>query len=174
MWNCPSCSEQHEDQFDACWKCGFQLDGGRSSAGPHVEAAGHDSPSEDDFSKQPDIRLPTLTYFLIPIWIWFQIIRWLYSNPRGQPQLPTTAAGWAIEIVGLVLACFVGIPVVASMVRASYVSITRRIPGGIRMFSMFVLPQEVRARHAWFVPVYYGSIVACFVLPWAFAIWQIP
>jgi len=21
MWTCPTCGEQHEDQFDSCWKC---------------------------------------------------------------------------------------------------------------------------------------------------------
>ncbi len=27
MWQCPLCSETHEDVFDACWHCGFEREG---------------------------------------------------------------------------------------------------------------------------------------------------
>jgi hypothetical protein len=32
MWTCPACGEQHQEQFDACWKCaGRQLPQVRSA-----------------------------------------------------------------------------------------------------------------------------------------------
>lgn len=27
MWNCPKCSERHEDSFEVCWNCGTAQDG---------------------------------------------------------------------------------------------------------------------------------------------------
>jgi hypothetical protein len=38
MWRCPSCSEEIEDGFDACWKCG----------------TGQDGEPAEDFQPEPD------------------------------------------------------------------------------------------------------------------------
>ena len=36
MWKCPKCGEQHDDQFDACWKCSPAL---QEPTGPALGSA---------------------------------------------------------------------------------------------------------------------------------------
>jgi len=40
MWNCPSCDERIDDQFDACWRCGTM----REDVPPQ-EPTSHDLPA---------------------------------------------------------------------------------------------------------------------------------
>ena len=43
MWKCKNCSEQIENNFDSCWKCGYMRDG---------------SPPKEDGEVSPDAVLP--------------------------------------------------------------------------------------------------------------------
>jgi hypothetical protein len=41
------------------------------------------------------------------------------------------------------------------------------------MLSMFRLPERLRRTQHWFVPVYYGSIVALVIAPMAIVAWRL-
>jgi hypothetical protein len=49
MWICGKCSEQSEDTFDACWKCGATRDGrtGQESAAAFVAESGAEAQDAD-------------------------------------------------------------------------------------------------------------------------------
>jgi hypothetical protein len=62
MWRCPHCSEQIDDTFDVCWKCGTMLDGTTST---DFHAASEDSdllegadPKPVLPSREPDEAMP--------------------------------------------------------------------------------------------------------------------
>ena len=176
MWNCLNCSETHDDQFDACWKCGSTRDGQRNPESRLAEPVeGHAQSTRAD-GESPSLRLPAVTYFSIPVYLWYAAIRLLFQLadfPSARPyEWPATPAGWVVQIAVIVgTTFFIGIPIFACIVRALYRFISRRTPGGIEMLSMFLLPQEFRSKHRWFVPIYYGSILAAVLLPVACAIW---
>ena len=57
MWKCPSCGEQLEEQFDTCWKCGTNRDGGRSdnfAPESSVEGEPDQTVEDEDTDVAPD------------------------------------------------------------------------------------------------------------------------
>lgn len=58
MWQCPNCSEQHDDQFDTCWKCGSDQVGGRN---PDYRVSEQDQSTSADFRPRVDGRCLVVT-----------------------------------------------------------------------------------------------------------------
>lgn len=187
MWTCPTCSEQLEDQFDACWKCGTMPDGRRiADFKPDPEGIAADEGPEE---KPPaPVRLPTVTYFSIPVVLITAIVyncyvEWNNWGETSQQRLEQiTAVDWVIGgsvwVLGMLL---VGIPAFVAFIRTAREKPRTELDFGGRFrffipmvdlpdFRFFLLPAEFRERYPWFTPVYYGSIVACFMAPVVFAV----
>jgi hypothetical protein len=73
----------------------------------------------------------------------------------------------------------IGVPAFFTIIRAAFLCITRQqIPSSwmvqvLWMLSMFRLPERLRRTQHWFVPVYYGSIVALVIAPMAIFAWRL-
>ena len=185
MWTCPNCSEQLEDQFDACWKCGTKPDGGRiADFEPDPEG---DVPDVGPDEKREPVRLPTVTYFSIPVVLITAVAYNCYIEWNNWGETPRqrfeqiTAVDWVIGVgVWIFGVLFVCIPALAALIRTARqkprkeLIVARRfrffIPIDFPDFRFFLLPAEFRERYPWFTPVYYGSIVACFVAPVVFGV----
>jgi hypothetical protein len=178
MWQCFNCGEQHEEQFEQCWKCGSNRAGQRT---PYFEISEpvtqmDQAPATDRDDALPEIELPTITYFSIPPFLW---INWvgLASVPCSVPLdlAPRfSSAGFLLEIVFGVL---VGIPVFVAIVRATWVPFFRRqkpdyFEGLNRFFATFRLPASLAKSYRWFVPVYYGSLIAIVPMFFALVLWR--
>ena len=186
MWQCPNCSETHDEQFDTCWKCGANPAGDRNSDF-HVSEPVHDQDqapdSPTDETQLPILHLPAVTYFSIPLYIWWssfvltfdfyqRLNRAAFQVPVFAPSTSDIAA-WAI---GLVL---IGIPIFVTAVRFMFLCIIRRhqppntIPGFFLILSMLRLPDSFFRMHRWFVPIYYGSFAVPFVAAFGCTAWYL-
>ena len=162
MWTCQNCSEQLEDQFFACWKCGTMRDGRRiAEFKPDPEGDVADEGPEET----PPLRLPTATYFSIPVFLLLGIVHNCYIEWNGRPGTPQelleriTPGGWVILITVCVLEMlFVGIPFLVIFFRMTK-QWARKEPNAGPGFRFLLLPAEFRERYPWFTPVYYGSII---------------
>lgn len=176
MWQCPDCGETHEDQFATCWKCGTTPLGARDGAfrvSEPIEAKDQApvAPGEED--ELPSLELPAFTYFSIPLLIWTYLVFGLLAAPNEfimerQPS-PLRVA---LDIMAGVL---VSIPMGIVMLRWMFFQLIRRhkLRGAQDWpLKMFRLPQTLRERHRWFVPVYYGSFVALPVGFFGIVIWH--
>lgn len=59
MWTCPSCGEELEDNYTACWKCGTSLDGVRTDGfAPEEGSEGfqHESAANTEDSSEKTLR----------------------------------------------------------------------------------------------------------------------
>jgi hypothetical protein len=180
IWQCPTCGEQHEGQFDTCWKCGTNRTGRRNQNFHVSEAASENVQSLDsaDDVQLPTLQLPTITYLSIPPFIWISLANMFNRLQRGPniPQISDFSIPTA-EIVVDVLACvLIGIPCFFTMARFMFLCIMRRqkwAPEVTWILSMFRLPVNLCQQHSWFVPLYYGSIVAMFIVQFGFTVWHL-
>jgi hypothetical protein len=121
MWTCPHCSEEIEDSFDACWKCGTCQDGapaedfqpvaddpsvpdpGPGAETPECAPAGAEAASVDDLVTIATYDLPTkaaverlaLEEEGIPTFLDddnLVAMDWLLSNAIGGVKLKVAAA----------------------------------------------------------------------------------
>jgi hypothetical protein len=186
MWTCPACSEQLEDQFDVCWRCGTMPSGGRiADFEPDPEG---DVPDVGPEEPPASVRLPTVTYFSIAVFFVVAIVvllvqyRYFGTAPlHAMHGMPTTTIGWVVLVSLWVLGVlFVCIPVFVAFFRTAGQR-SREEPnagGGFRFFfpvafrdlRFLLLPAEFRERYPWFTPVYYGSFVAYLLVPIVFAV----
>ncbi len=71
MWQC-LCGEQHEDQFETCWKCGTMRSGGNDPEFSPLKSATEEDQAPDLISEKfdlPSLQLPRISYFAIPIFL---------------------------------------------------------------------------------------------------------
>lgn len=176
MWTCPTCSEQLDDQFDACWKCGT-MPSGRRIAKFEPDPEG-DVPDVGPDEPPAPVRLPTVAYFSIPVFLIIgTVVLFAQSRDFGTAPLhdmhgvPTTTVGWVVLVSLWVLGVlFVCIPVFVALMRTTGQRSREEpdaggrfrffFPVAFRDFRFLLLPAEFRERYAWFTPVYYGSVVA--------------
>ena len=182
MWQCPTCAEQHEDQFDTCWQCGTVSTGSPSPdfciSEPAIEQDRlPDSPADD--SQLPLLRLPTITYFSIPPVLWLSLATLIADIQPLSRHLPIEATISPTQIVLLVMAeLLVGIPIFFAMVRGFFHCIVRKKIGGnslsnfLWLLTVFRLPELFHHKHCWFVPVYYVSIGAYVIIPFVAIVWK--
>lgn len=176
-WQCLSCGEQHGDQFATCWKCDTNRNGDRNQDFLVSEPASECHHAGD--VQLPTLQLPAITYFSIPPCIWLSLLVSTFNDrdrSADVAQFPDFSFSMA-EIVALVCGIvMIGIPVAFTMARMMCLCIMRGLQVPNRypevMLSMFRLPVDLRLQHSWFVPVYYGSIVAMILLPFGFATWH--
>lgn len=96
MWKCPSCREEIEDEFDACWQCGTDQSGEsnpefeRADAPPPIEAV---IASAGRCGKCGYEGRPLLVRFRPPLW----------SIPLGFALALTGVGAMGLMIVFLVL-----------------------------------------------------------------------
>ena len=183
VWQCPTCDEQHEDQFDTCWKCGTNRIGGRNQNFRVSEPASENDQAPDSAGDDqlPTLQLPTITYFSIPPFIWLSLVN-TFNDLQHWPnvaQIPDFSFSMTEIVVHVCATVLIGIPIFFTMVRMLFLCIMRRLqmphrfPEALWMLSMFRLPVDLRLRHSWFVPVYYGSIIAMIILPFGIATWHV-
>lgn len=183
IWQCPNCGEEHTEEFRLCWKCGTNPAGERDPdfrvSEPASEAdQAPEAPEERPLplSKQLHLlRLPTYSYFCIPVYICLvMIIHLKYLAANEWPKFPPPVSESFVIIWGAIL---IGIPVFATMVQLFYFSIRQNIKfpqdwsDFFIVFLIFRLPKPVRESYRWFVPIYYGSLAAAILSPPAVGIW---
>jgi len=180
-WQCPTCGERHEGQFETCWKCGSNQTGSRNQDFHVSEPVSENDQlldSEDDV-QLPTLQLPGITYFSIPPLIWISVVCTFIDFERNPivPGIPKSSVS-KVEIVVLVFVfALIGIPILFTMTRFLFLCLIRRLQmlknfPLLWMLTMFRLPVNLCRNHSWFVPVYYGSLVALFILEFGRAAWH--
>lgn len=174
MWQCSGCAEQLEDQFDTCWKCGTRHDGNHDPAFQVSEPLDQQAQAPESVEEDtalPNLELPSVTYFAIPVWLWVYAVMMMFAwNDRSLPngRHDFSMSLWEIALlVSMIL--LIGIPIFVRMLRIVWESCQeltrqRRPMDGMSqllwVLSMFRLPETIHERCRWFVPVYYGSFAA--------------
>jgi hypothetical protein len=103
MWICPKCSEQHEDQFDVCWKCSSD------DLKTAVTATPPPSSSERELRPFRDIVVRALAGFLIGFLVTMMLLTLGNSTLAGfMPDNSLTAATLVSLLGGLLLGAVVG------------------------------------------------------------------
>lgn len=179
MWQCPDCSEQHEDSFGICWKCGADPAGNRDpDFGVSEPARDEDQAPETPVKDaRPSLELPAITYFSIPPYICTLLI--LMVNDLGRAAVDRVSVPSALQIVvGCVGAVVIGIPVLVAIARVMFTCtsrriVTRSVSEALWMTSMFRLPASISQSHPWFLPMYYGSIGALVIVPFGLGVRQV-
>jgi hypothetical protein len=180
MWQCPSCAERHEDQFDTCWKCGASRSGEHNPDFVVAEPVPDDDPLPESLpngEQPPILRLPTFAYFTLAAYIWIYLAL-LIEKPW--PPAPPDPGISPIEIVvGVVATLLVGIPVSVTFFRGLFLRIIRRQTKGdyfadVRwILAMFWPPASFRCSYRWFVPIYCLSLVAWVTVPPVIIAWKV-
>ncbi len=186
MWRCPNCGEHHDDQFDSCWKCGTGSAGDSNPDFRVSEPATEQDQSPDSQMAElqpPTLRLPSITYFSIAAYPWIYLALFIGNPKLFFRQISPMSPEFHISPTEIIFSAFafllIGLPVAAKMVHAWYLDFMRKYTfsdgwfGMTWMLSMFLLPDSLRCSHRWFVPVYYVSLVAWFVVPPVIGVLQI-
>ena len=179
MWHCLNCGEQHDDGFQTCWKCGSNPAGDRDPDFRVSEPVGEQDQAPDSASDETQLpipRLPAVTYFSIPPYIWICLAMMLNDLEHlTSTQGPAFPPSPFEIVVGAIAAVLIGIPIFVTMARPMFFGIMRRrkplnpfrdsLSEFFWMLAPFRLPESFRESHRWFVPIYYGSLVALLVVP---------
>ena len=126
----------------------------------------------EGLSSVPSTELPTITYISIPLFIGVFLVEMAIRYVGVDMGMPEeTPSPLAIATLCLAIPT-IGVPVFVAMVRLVYSSISRarhsasdprNVRSLLRMLSMFRLPRSICRSYRWFVPLYYGSLVAMLV-----------
>jgi len=174
MWHCPNCGEQHEGNFDICWKCGSDPDGDRDpdfQVSEPVTESDQALVSPAGQTERPDLQLPTVTYFSIPPFMLLTLVMLFRQQPTFN-QVTLASMGqieFALAVIFMVIfMALVGIPVWVAGVRGMFLYHRHRngpatMADLLWILMMFRLPEGFCRTHRWFVFVYYGSLVTAFI-----------
>lgn len=174
-WTCSRCHNQHEDQFDQCWKCA-------SSADPS-DAVDHE-PSVDEDAERPLLVLPDFSYYSIPPLLCGMMVSMAIRDTAPlESEVPVLPGPPVPPVADFVLLAIGGllfyVPVVFVILRHCLLNIIRRQPLGMgndnplqSLREIFTLPDHICEQRPWFRMVYYGSFGLIVVVPVINLLWQ--
>jgi hypothetical protein len=182
MWQCPSCGEQHEDSFETCWSCGTDTNGAPNPDFRVSEpAAAEDQLPETAAESQPPVlRLPTITYFAIPVCLLMNLAILIAEFPANGTHPDTNPLSSPAKIaVFAITMLFVAFPLVFEAIRGYLASVSRKPRPQFALSDLFCaivifrLPEPLRRSYRWFGRVYYGSIIAYFLATIVMSVWLV-
>lgn len=172
MWQCPNCNEQLEPQFESCWKCGTRPDGEREPEFVISEPVRAEDQAEVQTAVPTRLELPAVSYFAIPVYVLVLLAGSIWHSAFRTDTFDGVGSISAFEIVVLVaFAGILGIPIALLWMKSLFQSVRN---GSSRSYfaevawllSVFRLPDSIRRKHRWFVPVYVGALYGfCTIVP---------
>ena len=178
-WQCFKCGEEHEEHFDACWKCGSYAIGTVDPAFRAAKPWDADDEPYDSSAEElqlPKLELPTVSYYCFPV-LGLLLVHLRISSVMNDLAFQPSVLEIVVTVFYFLLVVVPGIAVLlpalfgmfARWVRTGESSSVREL---FWMMSILKLPQHIQRSQSSFVPVYYASFVLMAAAP-AIYLWRL-